>query len=204
MRHFISAAALAATLLAACSESSTAPEATAPESTAPEPGAAPSPAPSFAAGLPGTNVSISSGSCTQISTTTGEVHCSYSISNPDQLLINIYPEAHMAIDYQCLNASTGKVQSTGTGYRWAWLYFEGVTDANPSGVDVKLGSTTLPNSYKGKYQKSNTCKRSQKLVITKYTMVHWDIYVDNYYVGQPYEQYADVCYSDDADYGCTQ
>jgi len=199
MRHLVSAAALAAMLLAACSESSTAPEASAPE-----PGTPSSPAPSFSAGLPGTNVSISSGSCTQISTTTGEVHCSYNISNPDQIPLNIYPEAHMAIDYQCLNASTGRIQSTGKGYRWAWLYFEGVTDANPTGTDLKLGSAVLPNNNTGKYQKSNTCRKSQKLVITKYTMVHWDIWVDNYYVGQPGDEYADVCYSDDTDYNCTQ
>lgn len=199
MRHLISAAALAATLLAACSESSTAPEASFPE-----PGTASSPTPSLSAGLPGTNVSITSGLCTQISTTTGEVHCSYSIANPDQIQLNIWPEAHMAIDYQCVNASTGKVQSSGTGFRWAYLYFEGVTDANPTGTDLKLGSAVLPNNYRGRYQKSNTCKKSQKLVVTKYTMDHWDIWVDNYYVGQPSDQYADVCYSDDTQYGCTQ
>ena len=199
MRHLVSAAALAAMLLAACSESSTAPEASAPE-----PGPASSPAPSFSATVPGTNISITSGSCTLISSTTGEVHCSYSISNPDQVLINFYPEARLAIDYQCLNASTGKVQSSGTGYRWPWLYFGNVTDANPTGVDVKLGSAVLPNNNTGKYQKSNTCRKSQKLVITKYTMVYWDIWVDNYYTGQPSDQYADACYSDDGKYGCTQ
>jgi hypothetical protein len=203
MRHFISAA-LAATLLAACSEDTTAPEASVPEASFPEPGTASSPIPSFSAGLPGTNVSITSGSCTQISTTTGEVHCSYSISNPDQIPLNIWPEARMAIDYQCVNASTGRVQSTGTGYRWAYLYFEGVTEANPTGTDLKLGSAVLPNNNTGKYQKSNTCRKSQKLVITKYTMDHWDIWVDNYYYGQPNEEYAQACYSDDTEYGCTQ
>ena len=35
-------------------------------------------------------------------------------------------------------------------------------------------------------------------------MDHWDIWVDNYYAGQPDEQYANVCYSDDTEYGCTQ
>jgi hypothetical protein len=197
MRHLISAAALAATLLAACSESSTAPEASFPE-----PGTASSPTASFGAGLPGTNVSITSGLCTQISTTTGEVHCSYSIANPDQIPLNIWPEAHMAIDYQCVNASTGKVQSSGTGFRWAYLYFEGVTDANPTGTDLNLGSAVLPNNYRGKYQRSNTCKKSQKLVVTKYTMQYWDIYVDNWYSGQPSADYKFTCLGSDNLYGC--
>jgi hypothetical protein len=41
-------------------------------------------------------------------------------------------------------------------------------------------------------------------VITNYNLEHWDVWVDNYYQGQPYEQYASTCYSDDGKYGCTQ
>jgi hypothetical protein len=196
MRHFISAA-MAATLLAACSENSTAPDTSVPENGTVAPAS-----PSFSATLPGTNVTINDGSCTQISTTTGEVDCSYNISNPDQIPLNIWPEAEMAIDYQCVNASTGKVQSSGTGYKWAWLYFESVTDANPTGTGLKLGSAVLPNNYRGKYQKSNTCKRSQKLVITNYKMMYWDIYVDNWYNGQPDADYTWNCLGMDESRGC--
>ena len=110
----------------------------------------------------------------------------------------------MAIDYQCVNASTGKIYSTGTGYRWTWIPFERVTDLNPTGTDIKLGSTTLPTGNSGKYHKSNTCKAKQKLVITKYSMYHWDIWVDNYYDGQPSADYQWMCYAEDGMYGCTK
>lgn len=193
MRRFIPATAIAVALLAACSETSTEPASS--EVNAPPV--------SYSAGLPGTKVSITSGSCSLINSATGEVRCSYDISNPDQILINIYPEAQMAIDYQCVNSSTGRIQSTGTGYRWVWATIEGITDANPTGTDVQLGSTTLPNSYTGKENKLNTCKGKQKLVITKYSVNHWDVYVDNYYDGQPYEDYAWTCYAVDGMHGCT-
>ena len=201
MRYLIPAAALAAMLLAACSESTTAPETSAPEHGT---SSSSNPAPSFSATLPGSNVSVTSGSCSLISSVTGEVHCSYDVSNPDQLSINIYPEAQMAIDYQCVNATTGKIYSTGTGYRWTWIPFERVTEANPTGTDIKLGSATLPSGNSGKYHKSNACKAKQKLVITKYSLYHWDIWVDNYYDNQPSADYQWMCYAEDGMYGCTK
>jgi|SRR5215203_2055721 len=199
MRHLVSAAALAAMLLAACSESSTAPEINTPEKGTVS---TPTPTPSFSATLPGTNVTITSGDCTQISTTTGEVRCNYSVSNPDGIMINIYPEAQLSLDYQCVSPSTGKVQSTGTGIRWVNAWFEGVTATNPTGSNIKLATATLPNTYIKQNRKYNTCKGKQTVVVTNYTMHYWDIYVDNWYVGQPGEQYKSTCLAMDDRYGC--
>jgi hypothetical protein len=197
MRHLVSAAALAAMLLAACSESSTAPEISTPENGTPAPGA-----PSFSATMPGTNVTITSASCTQISTVTGEVRCDYDVSNPDGIMINIYPEARMNLEYQCVSPSTGKVQSTGTAERWAYAGFEGVTAIHPTGTNVKLSTATVPNTYVKKYNKLNACRGKQILVLTKSTMVYWDAYVDNWYIAQPGDQYKWTCLGSDDRYGC--
>jgi hypothetical protein len=202
MRHLVSAAALAATLLAACSESSTAPEINAPENGTVSTS---TPTPSFSATLPGTSVTITSGLCTQISTvspTTGDVRCDYSISNPDGIMLNIYPEARMILEYQCVSPSTGKVQSTGIGGSWAYAAINGVTAINPTGTNVQLSTATMPNTYVKKYNKLNACKGRQVVVVTKATMEYWDIYVDNWYSGQPGEQYKSTCLGQDDRYGC--
>jgi hypothetical protein len=198
MRHFASAAVVAAMLLAACSESSTGPEVSAPENGTVTPAA-----PIFSASLPGTTALISSGSCSLISSSTGEVRCSYDVSNPDGLLLNIYPGARLKLDYECVN-SIGKVQSTGTAVRWATgadVY--GVTATNPTATDVELTPPVIPNSYVHKDSKFNACKGKQKVVVTNYTMVYWEIYLDNWYSVQPAADYNFTCLASDSDYrGC--
>ena len=188
----IIAAAFAALTLAACSETTTEPH----TSTVP---ARPV---SFSATLPGTNVSINSLSCSLISASTGEVRCSYDITNPDGTLINIWPEAHLRMNYQCVSPSTGKIQSTGVGARWAYAAST-VTDVHPTADNIQLSTATLPNDYVRKDTKRNTCKGKQTLVITNYAMDYFDVYVDNYYSGQPSTEYAFACLgSEDWGYGC--
>jgi hypothetical protein len=191
MKRVIAAAFVALTL-AACSESATAPESS----------PVPAQPASFSAALPGTNVSINSGSCTLISSSTGEVRCSYDIANPDGILINIWPEAHLVMNYQCVNSSTGKIQSSGTGSRWIYGAVT-VTDVHPTATNTQLSTATLPNDYVRKDTKRNTCKGKQTLVITNYAMDYFDVYVDNYYSGQPYTEYAFGCLgSEDWGFGC--
>src|SRR5215208_7968928 len=120
MKRLIAAAFVVLTL-AACSETTTEPN----TSTVPtQPG-------SFSVAVPGTNVSINSGSCSLISASTGDVRCSYDIANPDGILINIWPDAHLYMNYQCVNSSTGKIQSSGTGSRWIYGAVT-VTDVHPT------------------------------------------------------------------------
>jgi hypothetical protein len=176
-----------AAMLAACSESPTDP------ATSKSPAAASS----FSVALPGTTASITSGSCSLVSASTGQATCSYDVANPDGLLLNIYPGALWDVDYQCVNASTGKVQSSGTSVRWTWGSFEGVTATNPTGTDVQLGSPTIYNSYTRKDRKYNTCKGNQKLIITNYSMRYWEVYLDNWYSGQPNADYAWTCLGSD-------
>ena len=188
----IIAAAFVALTLAACSETTT-------EPTTSRVSAQPA---SFSAALPGTNVSINSLSCSLISASTGEVRCSYDITNPDGILINIWPEAHLTMNYQCVSPSTGKIQSTGVGARWAYAAST-VTDVHPTADNLQLSTATLPNDYVRKDTRRNTCKGKQTLVITNYAMDYFDVYVDNWYDGQPAAEYVFGCLgSKDWGLGC--
>ena len=188
----IIAAAFVAITLAGCSETTTEPDI----STAPTQHA------SFSAAVPGTSVSINSASCSLISASTGEVRCSYDITNPDGILINIWPEAHLVMNYQCVSPSTGKIQSTGVGARWA-AASSTVTDVHPTADNLQLSTATLPNEYVRKYTRGNTCKGKQTLVITNYSMDYFDVWVDNYYTGQPGTEYTYGCLgSKDWGLGC--
>jgi hypothetical protein len=190
--HRLIPAAFVTLMLAACTETSTEPNIN----------RAPEEHPSLSVALPGTTASITSASCSLVDPTTGEVRCSYDIANPDQLLLNIYPEAQLGLAYQCLNSSTGKIQSSGTSIRWVNVSFEGVTAANPTGTNVQLSTATLPNHYTRNYTKYNTCKGKQALVITNYSLLYWDIWVDNWYGGQPNEEYHFTCLGSDSSHGC--
>jgi hypothetical protein len=186
------AAAFVALTLAACSETTTEPDTS----------RVPAQPASFSAALPGTNVSINSASCSLISASTGEVRCSYDIANADGVLINIWPEAHLVMNYQCVSPSTGKIQSSGIGARWT-AASSTVTDVHPTANNIQLSMATLPNDYVGKDTRRNTCKGKQNLVITNYSMDYFDVWVDNYYTGQPDTEYVYGCLaSKDWGYGC--
>ncbi len=188
----IIAVAFVALTLAACSETTTEPETS----------RVPAQPASFSVAVPGTNVSINSVSCGLISASTGEVRCSYDVANPDGILINIWPEAHVVMNYQCVNSSTGKIQSSGIGSRWIYGNVT-VTDVHPTAVDVQLSMATLPNDFVRKDTRRNTCKGKQTLVITNYAMDYFDVYVDNWYNGQPAAEYAFGCLgSKDWGFGC--
>jgi len=194
----IIAAACITLLLAACSESATAPE----TSNAPT-GNAPLEHPSLNVALPGTTASITSVSCTLTTPATGEILCSYDIANPDHLLLNIYGGASLYMAYQCVNSSTGKIQSSGIEGRWLSFAVMGTTEANPTGTNVQVSTaTTLPNTYTKRYTKLNTCKGKQSLVITNYSMPYFDVLIDNHYSGQPDAEFSWACLGTDTRYGC--
>jgi hypothetical protein len=191
MRRLIPTVFVAA-MLAACSESPTTPDAD----------TTPAERPSLSVSVPGTNITINSVACSLISPSTGGVKCSYDVSNPDGLMVNTYPSANLKIDYQCVNASTGKVQSTGTVWRWAWGYHEGLTATSISATDEALTNPTLPNYYTRADKKYNACKGKQTGVPTHYELVYWDLVVDNWYSGQPAADYLYACLGSDTSRGC--
>jgi hypothetical protein len=191
MRRLIPAVFVAA-MLTACSESPTNPDAD----------TTPAARPSLSVSVPGTNISINSGACSLTSASTGGVKCSYDVSNPDGLMVNTYPSATLKIDYQCVNSSTGKVQSTGTLYRGAWGYHEGLTATSISATDEALINPTLPTHYTRADKKYNACKGKQTAVPTNYALVYWQLLVDNWYYGQPNADYLYACLASETGHGC--
>jgi hypothetical protein len=186
MRRLIPAV-LAAAILAACSDSSTGPEAT----TAPEQ------RPSFSVTLPGTNIAITSASCSLVSPIKGDVLCSYSVSNPDGLLMNVLPAAYIDIAYQCQNSGTGKVLSTGVQTRRVAYPHYGITTTTYSATNealptAKLATPTNPSSTE------NPCKGKQIAVATGYSLQYWDLTV---YMGSSSPPSA--CVASDTRYRCT-
>jgi hypothetical protein len=179
-------------MLAACSESPTNPD---PETSS-------AGRPSLSVTLPGTNVTINSAACSLVSSSTGGVKCSYDVSNPDGLLMNIYPQAVLQVDYQCVNPSTGKIMSSSTMNRWTWGYHEGLTATSYTATDEALTNPALPSNYTRSNKKYNACKGKQTPVPTHYALAYWEVGVDNYYSGQPNADYRYVCLASQNWYGC--
>jgi hypothetical protein len=162
MRRLIPAVFVAA-MLAACSESPTSPDAaTALEQR-----------PSFSVSLPGTTIAINSASCSLVSPTKGDVLCSYNVSNPDGLSMDVTPHARVDIAFQCLNASTGKVMSTGTQLRFVEQKHLGVTATTYSATNEPLPTAQLVTT------KLNPCKGKQTAFVTGYSMPVWWLSVEN-------------------------
>jgi hypothetical protein len=192
MRSLIPAVFVAA-MLAACSESPTNPDAD----------TTPAARPNLSVSVPGTNISINSVACSLTSASTGGVKCSYDVSNPDGLMVNTYPSATLKVDYQCVNSSTGRVQSTGTLYPRAWGYHEGLTATSISATDEALTNPTLPTHYTRSDKKYNACKGNQTAVPTNYALYYWELLVDNWYYGQPGANYLYACLGSETWYGCS-
>ena len=167
MRRLIPAVFVAA-MLAACSESPTSPDAaTAPEQR-----------PSYSVSLPGTSIAINSASCSLVSSSKGDVLCSYNISNPDGLVLNVIPAAIVDIAYQCQNPSTGKVMSTGTDRRWVEQRHSSVTATTYSATNEPLPTAALFNFGNGPGAKLNPCKGKQTPVVTNYSQQYWEVRIE--------------------------
>jgi hypothetical protein len=161
MRRLIPAV-LATAMLAACSES-----------TSPEPTPVREQHPSWSVTLPGTSTTINSASCNLVSSSKGDVLCSYNVSNPDGLLMDVTPHARVDIAFQCLNANTGKVMSTGTQLRFVEQKHLGVTATTYSATNEPLPTAQLLTT------KLNPCKRKQTAFVTGYSMPVWWLSVEN-------------------------
>jgi len=167
-------------LLASCSEGLTDPAATnIPQS------------PSFVATtIPG--VAFNSASCTLANSTTGEVRCSWDITNANGMSLGIHPQAQMAITYNCLN-SRAHIRSSGTTNAWSYLSYLAVTSTSITGTNQQL-VTAVPHTGAGSSKRYNVCKPSQQLQITGYTMLYWHILIDT--------QTASACLGSDNRIGC--
>ena len=152
-------------LLAACSEGPTDPTATnIPES--------PSLVATSIAG-----VTFNSASCTLANSTTGEVRCSWDITNTSGKSLDYWPEAQMAITYNCLD-SRGQIRSSGTANAWSSLGYVDVTSTSITGTNQQLSTAVPYNTGTASYKKYNACRGGQQLKITGYTMLYWDVWLE--------------------------
>src|SRR5918994_6590754 len=152
-------------ILASCSEAPTDPTGTyVPQS----------PSLAIATSIPG--VAFNSASCTLASSTTGEVRCSWDITNANGTSLGILPQASMTIAYNCLD-SRGQIRSSGTTNHWSSLSFSNVTSTSITGTNQQLATVVPYNSGTGSSKKYNACKGGQQVQITGYTMQYWHIYI---------------------------
>ena len=169
-------------LLAACSEAPTDPAGTySPES----------PSLAVATSIPG--VAFNSASCTLASSTTGEVRCSWDITNANETSLDYWVQAYMTITYNCLN-NTGQIRSGGTTNQWSSLSSLGVTSTSITGTNQQLVTAVPNNTGTGSSKKFNACKGSQQVEITGYTMKYWHVWISG--AGK------DQCLGSDGSYGC--
>ena len=168
-------------LLASCSEGFTEPAAT----NIPQ-----SPSLAVATHIPG--VAFNSASCTLANSTTGEVRCSWDITNANGRSLGIHPQAHMAITYNCLD-SRGQIRSSGTNNAWSYLSFLNVTSTSIVGTNQQL-VTAVPHTGTGSSKRFNVCKQNQQLQITGYTMLYWHVIIDT--------PTASACLGSDNRMGC--
>ena len=167
-------------LLAACSEGPTDPTAT----NIPE---FPSLVATSIAG-----VTFNSASCTLANSTTGEVRCSWDITNANGTSLDYLPEAYMTIAYNCLN-NTGQIRSSATTNQWINLNYYDVTSTSITATNQQL-PTDVPYTRTGSGKRFNACKGSQQLQITGYTMQYWHIYI--------YSPDGKACLGSDDRIGC--
>jgi hypothetical protein len=170
-------------LLAACSEVPTDPAATdIPQS----------PSLAVATSIPG--VTINSASCTLANSTTGEVRCSWDITNANGTSLNYWADSYMRITYNCLN-NTGQIRSSGTANVWSSLSHFAVTATSITGTNQQLPTARPSNTSTGSSKKYNVCKSGQQLQITGYALQYWDIYIDT---GNLW-----ACLGSDDQFGCS-
>jgi len=183
MPHPLSAIAVAVVLLAACSEPPTDPTTTnTPQS------------PSFVTtAIPG--VEFNSASCTLVNSTTGEVRCSWDITNANGTSLDYFPEAYLTITYNCLNTHTGQIRSSGTTNQWASLSYFDVTTTSITGANLQLSTALPPSGYTGSSKKLNACKGNQQAQTTGYTMPYWEVYI--------YGPAETACLGSDNRFGCS-
>ena len=140
-----------------------------------------------------TGLSFNSGSCTLANSTTGEVRCSWDITNANGMSLGIHPQAHMAITYNCVD-SRGQIRSSGTNNAWGYLSFLNVTSTSIAGTNQQLVTAVPYNTGTGSSKKFNACKPSQQLQITGYSMLYWHIIIDT--------PTASACLGSDNRMGC--
>lgn len=148
-------------------------------------------------------VSYNSASCTLQDASTGSVACSYDLGNPTGQSRDIYPGAYLRVSYDCVNPKNGRIASSASIEQSVYTWRLAVTETSISATDDPLPAPYIPaNNYTGKDKKYNACKGSNVVSVTDISMLYWEIWIDNWYSGQPGADYRWSCYASDDRFGC--
>jgi hypothetical protein len=161
------AAAMFAFVATACSDAPTSPEnALAPRSlitisVTPDP----------------TLVSFGLTTCALTNSASGAVSCSWNINNPGLHVLNLWAQAVLTVNYDCVNPKNGRIASSEQRDLETLVQFSGVSDALLVGSNVALPATFLPTDLKGQDHKLNACKGQNVPMSKVYSLTYWDVSV---------------------------
>jgi hypothetical protein len=124
-----------------------------------------------------TLVTFNSASCSLSSAATGAVSCSWNIDNPALNPLNLWAEAFVNVDYECVNPKNGRVASTEQRQLRTLKQYFGLSDASLTGADESLPAPQLMNDYTGKMKKMNACSGNTVPQNLSWSLAYWDVSV---------------------------
>lgn len=134
------------------------------------------PAPRFAIVPDPTLVTFNSASCSLTDASTGAVSCSWDISNPNEVNLNLFTEAILEASYDCVNPHNGRIASSQVRELLAIRpAFDSA--ASITGSNVALPLPVLPTFYEGSQKKLNACKGNTVVQGLTWRLAYWDVLV---------------------------
>jgi hypothetical protein len=124
-----------------------------------------------------TLVTFNSASCTLASASTGQVSCSWNISNPDANVMNLWAEGILVVNYQCVNPKNGRIASSEQREISTLQQFFSVSATSLTGSNSLLPLPNLPNDLRGKQNRENACRGNGEPQGMTWRLDYWDVSV---------------------------
>lgn len=142
-----------------------------------EPYSAPSQKPLFVITPDPTLVAYNSAACALTSSATGAVTCSWDISNPGEVELNLWARATVRASYDCVNPKNGRVASSEVRDMETGVMQSGVSSASLVGSNVALPLPGLLSTYSGKMKKRNACSGNSDIANLSWSLPYWEFSV---------------------------
>lgn len=124
-----------------------------------------------------TLVTFNSASCALTNTAAGIVTCNWNITNAAANSLNLWAQAILTVNYDCVNPNNGRVASSETRDLETLFQLFGQSSTSLTGTNVVLPATFLPTGLKGKEHKDNACKGNGVPMSIQYSLTYWDVSV---------------------------
>jgi hypothetical protein len=145
--------------------------------TSPQNVLAPSPLIEIAVTPDPTLVTFNAASCTLTNSFTGALSCNWNISNPSLNSLNLWAQAILTVNYDCVNPHNGRIASSEQRDLETIRQFFGVSSATLTGTNVALPQALLPTNLRGQDKKLNACKGNGVPMSLVYSLTYWDVSV---------------------------